>query len=707
MKKYLRLAACVGLSAAWGLGNQAIYAQTNAIADGDWATGSTWSGGVPTDSLSAAINGGRTVTVTTSDPLTYLVDVGSISGETGTLNVQGTAYLSISDLSAADPAISAVRLGQVAGATGNLNVTGGTIFISEDTLDVFDNGDLIVGQNGTGTATISGGEVIAADELFVGQNAGSNGSLTINGSGKASTGRRNFHIGFGGADAANSLPGAKGTVEISGSGQLSVGDTIFMGFGAADSGAGLAGGDGTLTIKDSATVNMTGWMQTAFGDDSTSYVSQSGGTVTVGGLLVHGARGDAVFDHTGGTYQANLVIIGDGVDNTTPHGTYNISGASTQMKSNLVMWVGAWGKGEGTVNQNGGTVDVGALTVGRDGSGVYNFNAGTLTAQGRDGYAPNDHFIVGQVGNPDDSIAKGSGVFTQTGGTFVVKTGVFLGDYDNSEGIYKISGGSLTVGGGTHPNVDGHEDFIGDFSVGGALASNALVARVEPTNADDPQGQALAAQGTFIVSGSGATSISIGGNFLANPADKSPLRSESSHSGGNNSATLGFEIFDSTGTTLIDVAGVADLDGAVIDMDLMNGYTPAVNATFDLLKASNFGATGTGTTQNVGTGMGFSLAAEDAGGWNLAVVTSGASKILRATFLGVVGIPGDFNNDGLVDGRDFLMWQRNTSVGSLADWKTNYGQGSLAAVSAVPEPGSLVLIGAFGILTCLGRTRRV
>ncbi|WP_197530903.1 PEP-CTERM sorting domain-containing protein [Bythopirellula polymerisocia] len=53
---------------------------------------------------------------------------------------------------------------------------------------------------------------------------------------------------------------------------------------------------------------------------------------------------------------------------------------------------------------------------------------------------------------------------------------------------------------------------------------------------------------------------------------------------------------------------------------------------------------------------------------------------------------GDFDRDGDVDGTDFLVWQRNPSVGSLAEWQTHYGSGSLAAVAAVPEPSSVVLL---------------
>lgn len=232
----------------------------------------------------------------------------------------------------------------------------------------------------------------------------------------------------------------------------------------------------------------------------------------------------------------------------------------------------------------------------------------------------------------------------------------------------------------------------------------------------------------MIVSGSGAT-IDIGGNFLANPDDKSPFRNAPTVPDGDNSATLIFEIFDNTGTSLIDVAGVADLDGAVIDLDLMGGFTPTVGATFDLLTASSFGATGTGTTENVGTGLGYSLAAEDVGGFDLAVVAGGNGQILRATFLSVVGLTGDYNDDGKVDAADYTVWRDNLggdgallanrdpansgAIGTAdyTSWKTNFGAlgagGGALVSAAVPEPTTLVL--AFGVLLgalCRCRTRR-
>ena len=57
------------------------------------------------------------------------------------------------------------------------------------------------------------------------------------------------------------------------------------------------------------------------------------------------------------------------------------------------------------------------------------------------------------------------------------------------------------------------------------------------------------------------------------------------------------------------------------------------------------------------------------------------------------GTDGDFDNDGDVDGRDFLVWQRGNSpnplsAGDLAAWQGAYGMGGLSAVT-VPEPTTL------------------
>lgn len=58
---------------------------------------------------------------------------------------------------------------------------------------------------------------------------------------------------------------------------------------------------------------------------------------------------------------------------------------------------------------------------------------------------------------------------------------------------------------------------------------------------------------------------------------------------------------------------------------------------------------------------------------------------------------GDFDEDGDVDGRDFLVWQRGgspnpLSSGDLAEWQANYGTSGLSSLSAVvPEPTAVVI----------------
>ena len=68
-------------------------------------------------------------------------------------------------------------------------------------------------------------------------------------------------------------------------------------------------------------------------------------------------------------------------------------------------------------------------------------------------------------------------------------------------------------------------------------------------------------------------------------------------------------------------------------------------------------------------------------------------------------LSGDFNADGVVDGSDFLLWQRNPAVGNLADWQANYGAGTASTVVAtVPEPTTVGLL-AIGAICC-GCTRQ-
>ena len=80
-----------------------------------------------------------------------------------------------------------------------------------------------------------------------------------------------------------------------------------------------------------------------------------------------------------------------------------------------------------------------------------------------------------------------------------------------------------------------------------------------------------------------------------------------------------------------------------------------------------------------------------------------------STFIVGPSIPGDFDEDGDVDGADFLTWQRDLGdAPNLAIWQGAYGTGALAAAAsaaAVPEPTAL-LLSLLGIVAMAGSRRR-
>lgn len=83
--------------------------------------------------------------------------------------------------------------------------------------------------------------------------------------------------------------------------------------------------------------------------------------------------------------------------------------------------------------------------------------------------------------------------------------------------------------------------------------------------------------------------------------------------------------------------------------------------------------------------------------------------VYDALVLGEGGTSGDFDNDGDVDGADFLFWQRNDGTpGGLAEWQAAYNGGAVQAVTAVPEPGSVTLlaIALAGVMSVCGTHRR-
>ena len=147
---------------------------------------------------------------------------------------------------------------------------------------------------------------------------------------------------------------------------------------------------------------------------------------------------------------------------------------------------------------------------------------------------------------------------------------------------------------------------------------------------------------------------------------------------------------------------------------LLDGYSPVLGDSFALFGFS--AATG---------GFDFSLPAL-AG--ELAWDTSSLLTTGELSVVASIAENADFDGDGDVDGRDFLIWQRGfgladqednslgdadgsgtVDAGDLAVWQTQYGNSSelLSASVAVPEPSALVLAGiVVGLLSAKRRVAR-
>lgn len=640
------------LAAALGIfwGGQQAYGQTAAATDGEWSNAGTWTAGVPSSSLAATVGGGRTVTVSTTGNLTNLLDIGTGSGDIGTLTVTG-GDLSIFDADGVtEPNLPSIRIGQAAGSTGNFNLSGGTVYIDGVVGSGFANGDLIVGDVGNATMTQTGGDLTATDEIIIGLADVSTATVSVSGGTFATTGR-SILVGFDG----------NGTLNVSGTGAVTANFDMLVGFLEGSTGTINQTG-GTITAGLLFTNSFTG------GTGSTVNMTQTGGTFETRIAFVLGQGvGTTTFNHSGGIVNAMQgngdVVVADGGGNTS---TYNISGtAQVNALSNVI--VGTFEGANGTINQTGGVITAGNnLRVGADGTGNWNLSAGTVSTKN-----------------------------------------IFLGDFDSSFGTMKVSGGILNL--------------TGDLNVGGALASNAPTpdVRLEPSEANGAQGQALDANGTFIVQGSGGD-INVAGNLLANPADKAAFRNGP---GQENDSILKFTL-GTTGISMIDVEGKADLDGAVIDIDdAANYFTANPAASLTLIDAAGgFNNVFTVTAaEQAGNGKGYSLAAGDASLYSLAIQPSGVGQKLVLTKLAGPALAADFNDDGLVNGADLTLWKGAFGATAVGDangdgvsngadfliWQREFtGAPATSAVGAVPEPASLALVSvALGGFAALRRRK--
>lgn len=361
--------------------------------------------------------------------------VGTNSGQ-GTYNLANTLII--------DPGVSGYAQGTgdltvggrlyvggdgAAGSIGVMNInTSGTVAISSQ---------LQVGTNGTGTLNLQNGTVTTANEwVEFGNGAGSVGTLNMSGGTLTKS---------GGNDMAFGTNGGIGVVNHSG-GILNNNNEFWV---------GQAGGSvGIYNLSNAGVVNTNSWVA----------IGRQGGT---GNLNISGGT----FNKTGG----GEFIIGD---NTS--GVATITGGSLIVNSQF--WVGQAGSGNGKMTVSGGTVSVGNwLAVGREGAtGVLTISGNGLVKKGLEGSLEigNSASSVGTV-NLDggtlqvDEVVSGNGAnstFNFNGGTLkaIADVGNFMQGLSNA---WVKAGGAVVDTDGF--NVTINQVLKADLvSTGGGLVKN-------------------------------------------------------------------------------------------------------------------------------------------------------------------------------------------------------------------------------------------
>jgi T5SS/PEP-CTERM-associated repeat protein len=595
------------------------------------------------------------------------------------------------------------------------NSTGVVTVIDPNSL--WDNSNhLYVGDGGDGTLNIQNGGTVTNEFGYIGYDPNSTGTVTVTDLNSTWTNTGRLYVGNSGEGILNIENG--GTVTSGGgdigrsfnsTGTVTVTDPNSTWTNSSFLFIGFSGGDGTLNIQNGGTVsNVAGFIGINSNSTGTATVAGPGSTWTNTGRLVVGEGGDGTLNiENGGTVtNSNEGYIGLLSTSTS---MVTVDGAGSTWTNTGLLIVGR--AGEGTLNiQNGGTVSNPAGFIGRDpnstGSVTVDGAGSTWTNTG-DLYLGGSGSTAGGTASLDvtgGGLVEVGGKFKiWTDGTVILNGGALIVDQSLSltsgssltalsssvsadtlttDGLVLISGGTLTTTSGLTNNDD---LVLVNATVEGSV-NNTSGSTVTVLGTVDFNGL-VTGPGNFY--GPGTANFNGGMALGASPAEVSFGGSVALGASNTLFVEIGGLVPGDDFDSLV-IAGTAALDG-VLDVLLIDSFTPSLGDTFDIITASG-GVTGTFD----------STLLPDLGSLLAMDVLYGTNNVALAV---VPALDGDFDLNGQVDGFDFLTWQRDPTIGSLADWEANYGMVAplVASSATVPEPTTCTL--ALAAL-CLAVSRR-
>jgi T5SS/PEP-CTERM-associated repeat protein len=556
-----------------------------------------------------------------------------------------------------------VALGEEAGSNGSATADG------EDSTWFAD--DVTIGAEGAGSVVVSNGGTIDSQSVTFGEAAGASGSGTVTGAG--STWTIGSHLAVGGGGTANLLVESGGRLSV-GAPEIIVGEEatsngVFTLSGTSTvldfDGDFIVGerGDGAFGLQAGANYsahNITLGEVAA----SSGTLSANASTLVVMEELIAGDGGEGIVNLAGG---ASLSTFADVVlaEKIGSNATATIGGGSTWQANSITVAA----QGLAGVNvQSGGQLVTGDMIVaehvGSDGTVGVDGAASSLRAEALE-LGGSAEFSALTGGGADVSV-------TNDGRIFVTHE---LATWEHA--TVDVTGGRVTVGddapladhGSLRVNHDGV--LAGTGTIEGAVFNAA--GEVAPGHEDLPG--TLSIEGNF--------SQAVAGHLKFDIAEEAPPEVDR-----------------------LNITGSAMLRGT-LEASFLDGFVPELGNSFALL----FAAGGVNLAFDH-----FELPDLEAGlKWRL------SAPATTLTLSVVTHLSGDYNENGIVDTDDYVVWRKtfgqNVLKFSGADgdgdgmvgdndygvWRAHFGEtsGSGAGASAsVPEPVSYaLLIVAAAVLT--------
>jgi hypothetical protein len=577
-----------------------------------------------------------------------------------------------------------------------INLTGGQDEWTIDAPGVI-NIDAFDALTGSG---IQGSDVNVLGTVNVSGNSEWNARVDLGGTINTSLGTDLIRLVGGSLADPNRLEG--GTITGPGFLDLS-GEHALVGFGTI--GTGISAGFGAQVLADDGILTITG-----------DFIVDSLGTNDADGI-VNVTNPWSVTDGAG-VPSANSVYLNWGELRgaaITNDGTNGISGHGL---------VSARVVNNSRINAEGGTliVETAANDNDWDGAGAGQLNAVSGDLEIRDDiHFPFTGTVV--VGAGRTVLADGFEVQFQPGSTLTLTQGTYRSIAGDPLGLHGDFGGTMTVnaGGSSRLWMLAGAEFLASsattlqddlrlqtgityvrvgasFTGPGALVNLALSGGLAFEDGVD------SADLGVLIRNNGSLSLGKDADFLDTAAQISGSDFEQTSSGSIaiELGGLGLDQFDR-----LDLTGTASLAGT-LRLRVFGGYMPALGDTFNVLSAA--GGLGGTTFASVLQPVGM-----PAGRFFSAIYSATTVQLLV-----ISNLPGDYNNDGVVDAGDYVVWRKHEGTtntllndpigGTIGEaqydqWSAHFGDtagSGTGAGGAVPEPGAFVLAAQLFGLWMLG-----